>query len=113
MAIKRATFLIEERYLNLLKILPNKSRILNNLLALLFTNLSEDDFMKIAYASSHDESLYKEIKDILRRNLGIETSTQADGVKSNKTNRQTTKETKEKEPITKATIPSEIWESWW
>ena len=113
MAIKRATFLIEERYLKTLKTLPNKSRILNNLLALLFTNLNEDDFMKIAYASSHNESLRKELKDILRRNLGIETSIQADVVKSNKTNRQTTKETKEKEQIAKIPISPEIWGSWW
>jgi hypothetical protein len=113
MAIKRATFLIEEQHLKILKTLPNKSRILNNLLALLFTNLSEDDFMKIAYASSHNESLRKELKDILRRNLGIEVTTQTDEVKPSKTSRQTVKETKEKEPITKVSIPSEIWESWW
>jgi hypothetical protein len=113
MAIKRATFLIEEQYLKTLKALPNKSRILNNLLALLFTNLNEDDFMKIAYASSHNESLRKELKDILRRNLGIETSIQADVVKSSKANRQTTKETKEKEQITKIPISPKIWESWW
>jgi len=110
---KRITVTVEKKYVDLLNSLPNKSKVVSNLIALLFNNVNESDLMKIAYASSHNESLRKEIKDILRRNLGIETSIQTDGVKSNKTNRQTTKETKEKEQITKATIQSEIWESWW
>jgi len=111
MAIKRTTIVLEDRYANLLESLPNKSRIINNLLALLFSNVNENDLMKISYASHNNESLYKELQSILQRNMGIETLTQTDKVKSSKTIKQTTKEPKEKEPVGKKSSLS--YDSWW
>jgi len=105
MATKKITITVEEQYTNLLGSLPNKSRIINNLLALLFSNVDEDDLMKIAYASSHNETLRKELQNILQRNMGIELPTQTDKVKSNKANKQ-----KEKEQMSKKNIS---FESWW
>jgi len=110
MAMKKITIVVEERYANLLKSLPNRSKIINNLLALLFSNVNESDLMRIAYASSHNESLHKELQNILQRNMVIELPTQTDKAKSNKNSKQTTKESKEKEPISKK---PESFDSWW
>jgi len=101
---------LEERYANLLEPLPNKSRIINNLLALLFSNVNENDLMKLSYVSHNNESLYKELQNILQRNIGIEPPKQTDKAKSNKNSKQTTKESKEKEPISKK---PESFDSWW
>lgn len=108
MAIKRTTIVLEERYAILLESLPNKSRIINNLLALLFENINEDDLMRISYASSHNEFLKQEFQNILRRNMKLETPTQTNKTKSNKIDKQTTKE---KEPISKKSSIS--YDSWW
>jgi hypothetical protein len=110
MAMKKTTIVVEEQYANLLESLPNKSRIINTLLALLFSNVNENDLMKIAYASHHNESLRKELQNILQRNMGMQSSTQPNKTKSNKIGKQTIKETKEKEPIGKKSIS---FESWW
>ena len=110
MAMKRTTIILEDRYANLLESLPNKSRIINNLLALLFINIDENDLMKISYASNKNENLRRELQSILQRNIGIETVKQTNKVKSNKTVKQAIKETKEKEPIGKKSIS---FESWW
>ena len=110
MAMKRTTIILEDRYANLLESLPNKSRIINNLLALLFINIDENDLMKISYASSKNENLRRELQSILQRNIGIEPLKQTNKVKSNKTVKQTLKETKEKESFDKSPIS---FESWW
>jgi len=110
MAVKRTTITLEERYANLLESLPNKSKIINNLLALLFINVNESELMRIAYASSHNESLYKELQNILQRNIGISLPKQTGKAKSNKNSKQTAKESKEKEPISKK--PTSF-DSWW
>jgi len=113
MAVKRITITLEERYANLLESLPNKSKIINSLLALLFINVKENDLMKIAYASSNDESLYKELQNILQRNIGISLPKQTDKAKSNKAKKQTTKEPKElKEEESIGKKPMSF-ESWW
>jgi len=110
MANKRTTIVLEERYAILLESLPNKSRIINSLLAFLFNNITENDLMRISYASSNSESLHKELHNILQRNMGIQVSTNIEKTKSNRFNKQTTKETKEKEPISKKSIS---YDSWW
>lgn len=111
MTVKRITITLEDRYANLLESLPNRSKIINNLLALLFINVNESDLMRISYASSNNESLYKELQNILQRNIGKEQPKQMDNAKSNKNNRQTAKESKEREPISKK--PSISYDSWW
>ena len=110
MAIKRTTIVLEERYAILLESLPNKSRIINNLLALLFENINEDDLMRISYASNHNEFLRRELQNILHRNMRLETPIKTNKTKLNKIDKQTTKE---KEPISKKPIPTENWENWW
>jgi len=111
MAIKRTTIVLEERYATILESLPNKSRIINSLLALLFSDINENDLMRIAYASSYNESLRKELHNILQRNIGIEPLKQTDKAKSNRSNKQTIKESKEKEPVGKKSSIS--YDSWW
>jgi len=110
MAMKRTTIVLEDRYANLLESLPNKSRIINNLLALLFSNVNENDLMKISYASNKNEHLRRELQSILQRNIDTETVKQTNKVKSNKTVKQTLKETKEKESVGKSPIS---FDSWW
>jgi len=110
MATKKMTIVVEEQYTNLLESLPNKSRIINNLLALLFSNVNESDLMRIAYVINNNESLRKELQNVLQRNMGIELPAQQDKVKSNKVSKQTIKESKEKEPISKKPMS---FESWW
>ena len=102
--------MLEEQYANLLESLPNKSRIINNLLALLFSNVNENDLMKISYATSNNESLRKELQSILQRNMEIEQPTQINKAKSTKVSKQPIKEPKEKEPIGKKSVS---FESWW
>jgi len=110
MAIKRTTIALEEQHANLLESLPNRSKIINNLLALLFSNVNEVDLMRIAYASSNNDFLRKELQNILQRNLGIEPIKHTDKAKSNKGSKHPIKETKEKEATTKKTMS---FESWW
>jgi len=110
MALKKLTVMVEERYINILGLLPNKSRVVNNLLALLFSDVDENDLMKIAYATSNSETLRKELKSILQRNMEVDISAQTDKSKTNKANKQISKELKEKEPTVKKSIS---FDSWW
>jgi len=112
---KRITVTVEKQYAELLNSLPNKSIVVSNLIALLLSNADENDLMRIAYASSHSETLRQELKKILQRNIEIEMPTQTDKVKTSKTSKQTSKEkeSKDKEAYSKKSISVESWESWW
>jgi hypothetical protein len=110
MAMRKISFAIEERNANILESLSNRSKIVNNLLTLLFNNITENDLMKLSYALNNDESLRKEMQNILQRNMGIKVTAQTDKAKSNKAIKQTIKEPKEKEPVNKKPIS---FDSWW
>jgi len=110
MPMIKIAFTIEERNANILETLPNKSKIVNSLLTLLFMNINENDLMKLSYAISNNESLHKEMLNILQRNMGVKGNTQTDKVKSSKSNKQTIKEPKEKEVVDKKPMS---FDSWW
>jgi restriction endonuclease len=103
---KRITVTVEKKYVDLLNSLPNKSKVVSNLIALLFNNVNESDLMKIAYASSNNETLQQELKNILYRNIERVISVQTEKVEKIKSN-------KAKELAGKKSISAESWESWW